>query len=87
MVELDNMDDVDDTLDEDNLDLEKKNIGSLAQTNMFPKGHKLTFGKRTNIDESDATDDGKYWKKFTRIVELLDIFFSHFFISMCMNSH
>jgi len=57
MVELDNMDDVDDTLDEDNLDLEKKNIGSLAQTNMFPKGHKLTFGKRTNIDESDATDD------------------------------
>jgi len=57
MVELDNVDDVDDTLDEDNLDLEKKNIGSLAQTNMFPKGHKLTFGKRTNIDESDATDD------------------------------
>jgi len=57
MVELDNMDDVDDTLDEDNLDLEKKNIGSLAQTNMFPKGHKLTFGKRTNIDESDATDE------------------------------
>merc|ERR1719414_312145 len=46
MVELDNVD-----------DLEKKNIGSLAQTNMFPKGHKLTFGKRTNIDESDATDD------------------------------
>ena len=48
MVELDNVDDVDDTLDEDNLDLEKKNIGSLAQTNMFPKGHKLTFRKRTN---------------------------------------
>jgi len=57
MVELDNVDDVDNTLDADNLDLEKKNIGSLAQTNMFPKGHKLTFGKRTNIDESDATDD------------------------------
>ena len=63
MVELDNVDDVDDTLDADNLDLEKKNIGSLAQTNMFPKGHKLTFGKRTNIDESDATDDGKYLLK------------------------
>ena len=84
MVELDNVDDVDDTLDADNLDLEKKNIGSLAQTNMFPKGHKLTFGKRTNIDESDATDDGKYLlKKIMRIVELLDIFFFHIFSSRC----
>jgi hypothetical protein len=69
MLELDNVDQDVDTPDEDlidNLDLEKKNIGSLAHSNMFPKGHKLTFGKRS--DESDADENNELFDEEKRHV-------------------
>merc|ERR1712080_542670 len=66
-LEMEDVDDVD-TPDEDNLDLEKRNIGSLAHSNMFPKGHKLSFGKRTNIDESDADENDELFDEEKRHV-------------------
>jgi len=70
MLEMEDVDDVD-TPDEDiidNLDLEKRNIGSLAHSNMFPRGHKLSFGKRTNIDESDADENNEQFDEEKRHV-------------------
>merc|ERR1712165_363414 len=70
MLEMEDVDNVD-TPDEDiidNLDLEKKNIGSLAHSNMFPKGHKLSFGKRTNVDESDADENNELFDEEKRHV-------------------
>jgi len=70
MLEMEDVDDVD-TPDEDiidNLDLEKRNIGSLAHSNMFPRGHKLSFGKRTNVDESDADENNELFDEEKRHV-------------------
>jgi len=70
MLEMEDVDNVD-TPDEDiidNLDLEKRNIGSLAHSNMFPKGHKLSFGKRTDSDESDADENNELFDEEKRHV-------------------
>ena len=41
----------------DNLEMEKRNVAALAESNMFPPKHTLHFGKRN--DEDVEEDEGK----------------------------